>query len=130
VGVGATIAGRGTFSLDVGVNTFHVLVISPDGTREKDYKIVVNRANNTGIEENSTAALQIYPNPAKEYINIVLPENSPKGEFILYDLQGKALINQHIDKAGVVDMQHLASGIYMYHITASKAVYNGKIVKQ
>jgi len=81
----------------------------------------------TGIEEQIVGmqnALQVYPNPAQENLNIefhlplnqALPQNS---ELILYDMQGREIIRKLLSPSDIGSLQlnvsNLNSGIYLLH---------------
>jgi hypothetical protein len=72
----------------------------------------------------------IYPNPVKDAISIVLPENITQASFSLYDIQGKQLLQQDIRKDNTVSVAHLSSGMYIYAIVTDGKRMTGKIVKQ
>jgi Flp pilus assembly protein protease CpaA len=73
---------------------------------------------------------QIYPNPATDNINIILPENRHQALFTLYDMQGKALIRKNINNWDVVSVSGLAAGIYVYSVKTATMSYTGKVVKE
>jgi uncharacterized repeat protein (TIGR02543 family) len=83
--------------------------------------------------ENRTAvetSVKIYPNPVENIISILLPENTTQASFILYDIQGKQLLQQEIRKENTVSVAHLSSGMYIYNIILDGKRMTGKIVKQ
>jgi hypothetical protein len=81
-----------------------------------------------GIAERKASKPTIYPNPATDHINIVLPEEATQAVFILYDMQGKVLIKQNISNRDAIEVSNLASGIYIYNVTTWKQSYTNKIV--
>lgn len=70
-----------------------------------------------GVAENNALAIQVYPNPAREYLNIVLPEGIAQAQIRLYDLQGRILIDDVTSFGqGKLRTDDLASGSYILHI--------------
>jgi surface polysaccharide O-acyltransferase-like enzyme len=82
----------------------------------------------TAITEIETSTIAIFPNPATDNINIVLPENVHQAVFILYDMQGKVLIRREINSQDAVSVDGLATGIYFYNVRTEKEKYTGKLV--
>jgi hypothetical protein len=86
----------------------------------------------TGIKSMDTeaSAIKVYPNPTKDNLNIVLPENIDQAVFTLYDMQSKVLIQQQISAQDVVSVSHLAAGIYIYNVRTEKGNYTGKVIRK
>lgn len=87
-----------------------------------------------GIHENSLSFFQnllIYPNPAKDKISLVYPENNTQVEISIYDLMGRNLMNLSNYQANEsIDISSLNEGIYL--ITArnkSGVISIGKFLK-
>jgi 3',5'-cyclic AMP phosphodiesterase CpdA len=81
-----------------------------------------------GITDVKASGVNVYPNPATDQINIILPENISQAVFILYDIQNRILIQQQIGKKGMVSVSNFAAGIYIYQIKTGTEIYQGKIV--
>ncbi|MDR1180862.1 MAG: T9SS type A sorting domain-containing protein, partial [Bacteroidales bacterium] len=82
-----------------------------------------------GIIDVVASTINVYPNPATDNINIILPENVTQATFTLYDTQGKMLIRQEVNNQDVIQVSNLASGIYIYNVGTEKESYQGKIIK-
>jgi hypothetical protein len=74
--------------------------------------------------------IHIYPNPAKDAINIVLPEKTTQANLTLYNIQGKQLLQQSLNGNNTISVAHLSSGMYIYTILIDGKRMTGKIVKQ
>jgi hypothetical protein len=74
-----------------------------------------------GINEPAMQKIAIYPNPAAHQITI--DANGIVGDAVvtIYDLQGKLLLNKHIDasKSITVDVSNLAGGLYMVKVSST-----------
>jgi hypothetical protein len=97
-------------------------------TQDTTFTAIFNVA--TGIANRETSTRSVYPNPATDNINIVLPENVSHAVFMLYDMQGKMLIKQEIRNQDMVSINNLANGMYIYNVKTEKENRQGKIVKQ
>jgi hypothetical protein len=71
--------------------------------------------------------LSIYPNPAVDNIHITLPENA-QALFTLYDMQGRILIKEEVSNRSRVEVNSLASGMYIYKVTTGKESQTGKLI--
>jgi hypothetical protein len=100
-------------------------------TIKSDTTIIATFKTTIGIAETTTQSdIVLYPNPAGDAISIVLPENTTQATFILYDIQGKQLLQQEIRKENTISVAHLSSGMYIYNIILYGKRMTGKIVKQ
>ncbi|MEO6723656.1 MAG: reprolysin-like metallopeptidase [Ferruginibacter sp.] len=80
----------------------------------------------------SKKLLMIYPNPAKDKLNINLTGYEGVSEMKLYDVNGKQISSQRTSQTNsLMDISRLARGVYFIKvITANGEVLNQKIVKQ
>jgi predicted RNA-binding protein with PUA-like domain len=97
-------------------------------TVTKNITFVASFEHITAIEDIETKHAAIYPNPAKENISIILPENVHHAVFTLYDMQGKTLIRQQINNQTTVSVNNLAAGMYIYNVRTNKQNYKGKVL--
>ncbi len=84
---------------------------------------------------NSTRILQdvkVYPNPSNNFVEISLPADVPKADFVLYDLLGKqihATSLQANDNLLELPRNAIPNGLYIYQINAADGRRtSGKIV--
>jgi hypothetical protein len=80
------------------------------------------------VKDISLKHITLFPNPATDYIHVVLPENVHRAVFTLYDMQGKILTCQVIGNQETVSINKIPAGIYIYDIRTEKQSYQGKIV--
>jgi hypothetical protein len=124
----ATVSGTGYKPLNVGDNMFDIVVTAEDDTTTKIYIVMVTRKSNVGITDPDVSKITVYPNPTRDNITVILPENISSAIFTLYDMQGKALLQQEINNQEMVSVSNLAAGVYIYNVTTEKQNYTGKIV--
>jgi hypothetical protein len=102
----------------------------PTQVRYRDYPRTFVGVNEIPAE----IALGIYPNPAVNELNIIIPKNK-NYNLEIYDASGHVIIQKQlnnensINKHGI-DVSGLASGIYLGKITDGKTVQNFKFNKQ
>ncbi|MDR0606034.1 MAG: T9SS type A sorting domain-containing protein, partial [Bacteroidales bacterium] len=93
-----------------------------------DHIITAIFDENTGITDREASDISVYPNPARDNITVVLPENIHQAVFTLYDIQGKVLLQQEISNQDVISVNTFAKGIYIYNVTTDKEKHVGKLM--
>lgn len=87
-----------------------------------------------GIDENKAQIFSIYPNPAKDKVQVkVTSSGSGEGRFVLVDLLGKVVFQQNYDlqngsNAIDVILSNVNKGIYIARITVNGKTYNQKLI--
>jgi hypothetical protein len=74
--------------------------------------------------------MNVYPNPASEYIVFDVTNISESATVELFDNQGKKVLEEKLPVTGQISISHLAKGYYLYRINNSGIVYKGKIIAQ
>jgi hypothetical protein len=72
--------------------------------------------------------LNVYPNPAKEYIVFDITNISNSAIVELFDNQGKKVLEQKLSVTGQIFISNLAKGLYLYRINNNGTIYKGKII--
>jgi hypothetical protein len=106
---------------DGNVNSTRTVSVTSDITYTAEFE----RKNTIATIELSKTT--IYPNPAIDKVNIILPENVSQAFFTLYDMQGKELIRKEINGQDNVEVSVFAAGIYVYKLTTPKESHTGKL---
>ncbi len=90
---------------------------------------VVQQPSYVSVDEFATDGVKIYPNPAKDFVNVLLPEVA-KGAFVqLFNPCGTKLIEQNIStRAFSIDVSEFAKGNYMLRIFNGNKLTDKKIV--
>ncbi len=84
---------------------------------------------NVGVVENPAGtAFQIYPNPARDYTNILLPGNS-FDQLQLMDLNGRLVLEKNISSNTELhlDVSGLKCGIYLISLLGDTKIYSAKL---
>ncbi|MBD0831550.1 glycosyl hydrolase [Aestuariibaculum sediminum] len=91
------------------------------------YKINGGTLSTDQVENN----IGIYPNPANNFINIVLKGNYDDTNVILFDLTGKIVLKTNLIKdENKIDLSHLSSGMYVVKIKNQNQSFSvKKIIK-
>lgn len=102
---------------------YAVKVTSPEGCTDTSICITIN---SVGIDEIwDTELVEVYPNPAKEEINIQSTVDIQSVRIL--DLQGKELLRTKTDK---VNISSLSSGVYLLEITTPNGIGTKKFIKE
>jgi M6 family metalloprotease-like protein len=106
-------------NLNVGANTFHILVLAESISYRNTYTVVVNRGTGTGME-NPESAVKVYPVLTTGMVYI---ENAGEAEVNVYNLLGELLLRT---KQNSVDLSAHPNGIYLLQVGNKKI----KVVKR
>ncbi len=71
----------------------------------------------------------IYPNPFNNVINITIPEGK-KVSFQLFNIEGKTVLKENLNKTSPVHANELKSGLYFYSIIINGVRKTGKLIKE
>jgi len=74
-----------------------------------------------GIANDFMSYVNAYPNPAKDYIILNVPENAISKNPVLniYNLGGQLVHSDNVESGNqFIDISHLTSGYYIYEISA------------
>lgn len=76
--------------------------------------VTITRTSNTGIEDNASSTLAVYPNPTSGVVTAQCGAEYLGGEWQVYDLSGRLLYSQRIDAETMqLNFSHFADGVYI-----------------
>jgi len=87
-----------------------------------------SRHNLTGIHNIAENNIDVYPNPATDFVTFKLPDISESASLEMFDNQGKKIIGQNLPESGQISLSHLRKGLYLYTITDKGHIYKGRII--
>ena len=80
---------------------------------------------------NSSQNVLVYPNPTKDIVNFIIPDDLINPILDIFDLNGKIVHNSRINNNRDIKLEHLSDGVYLYTIRDNqKVVSYGKLVKE
>ena len=133
---GTIIDGTGTHNITVqwgGPGTGYVEVSEDDGTcvgTSEQFMVTIDDC--VGVEESALEDASIYPNPAKQLINIAIP-GVDKVNIRIVNMLGKVMIDlgerNMEDSEMIVNLESLDAGIYFLHLTTNGQAGTYKFVK-
>lgn len=106
------------------------VVIDADGNMEE---VDGSIDTNLRTELPARAEINVYPNPATDYVNITISgEEFHQADLHLYDMQGKLVGQMELNgNSGVVDFTEMTPGNYILHLNSKDGSLKGtyRIVK-
>jgi hypothetical protein len=107
-------------------NSYKVYIIVEDSSNNvsKIYSKNFTTASTLGINDIKDESVTIYPNPAKNFMNITVPE---KSEYSVVDLLGKTVQNGKLEVGiSLINIRGIGQGMYFVHLN-----FNGSsVIKQ
>jgi hypothetical protein len=74
--------------------------------------------------------VQVFPNPAGNWLTILLPEGTGAGKLVIYSITGEEIsVMDFPGDTKVMNVESLPAGMYIFRLNTHKAVYIGKFVK-
>lgn len=100
--------------------------------------IITNTATNTinrfvSVEEFGNAnvsLIQAYPNPTSDKLTLKLDEGTHTVTVVLFDLNGKRLMEMEIEDETILDVSQLPSGVYLLNANSESGSQQKRIVVQ
>lgn len=81
-------------------------------------------------DERKLDAIKIYPNPANNKINVVVPDFSPGAEIVVYNNLGQCVLQTSLYHSNsIIDVSGLAADIYFYKVFLNGTAHTGELIK-
>ncbi len=88
------------------------------------YNVVVSNINN--IDDN---IIEIYPNPAKQFVNIVIPNSLSVNKITIYNITGvEVFTNKNNNKNYLINVSELKTGTYFIEIISTEKTITKKLI--
>ena len=122
-------------STDLGRVTFYSAVNATAGEGSfggNDQVVLVNASSaSLNISDTQKIDFAMYPNPAKDIVNIDLPIVSEKVTVQFYDQIGKMAYSKNLrNDSKTVNVQNLATGVYTVKVIADDKIGTQKFIKR
>lgn len=104
---------------------------TPVGVTTKQFVFEVIYDASAQIDEATSAAFKVYPNPTEGMLTISVNDNLDSPQVVVNDLSGKVLLTQTIAHQEQIDLSSLSNGIYMVSIlVANEVIGVQRIIKE
>lgn len=95
-----------------------------------DYWIVKLLDKDTELQTD-VQRLEIYPNPAEDYVNVLIHEDFKETDLQIFDMMGALVLKQKIkNKITPVDIRQLQTGAYLIKVVTENNMFNAKFLKR
>ena len=122
-----------TISGLTGLTTYEIQVQANcgDGNLSDWTSAITVQTTNVGVENYLINRIALYPNPAKEYVDIRVDENINVTGMEVYDVYGK-LINtvKVVENPTRINVSGLANGMYFVRVTTEEGIVTKSFVKR
>lgn len=103
--------------------------VCPDNSTTSTPIIVEMKNCSLGTDNPATSAnFSVYPNPTKDFLNVIIPE----GDFTTYtifDVSGKALLKGSLSNQSEVNVSALQGGTYILHLSGTQSQASRLFIK-
>ncbi|HKK40356.1 MAG TPA: T9SS type A sorting domain-containing protein, partial [Cryomorphaceae bacterium] len=90
-----------------------------------DYIRVYQEGNPTSVNEVEKSKLNVYPNPANDYLVIETPNNDLNAEIEIYTLLGVKVLSQKVSAIKTrVSLNEFPKGAYLTTVRTNSGVFN------
>ena len=72
--------------------------------------------------------LNVYPNPAIDYVVFEVNKISKSATVEIFDMQGKKVIEKKLNENGQISISNLTRGMYVYWLNNIGTIYTGKLI--
>jgi hypothetical protein len=104
---------------------YYVTAVYDEGESDPSNTITVYVV--TGVDENEISGLSVYPNPARDHLNIVADVNI--NNVMVYNFAGQVIMNEKVNtQQYVLDVNRLNAGVYMVRIDTDKGSVTKRII--
>jgi hypothetical protein len=122
----ATVAGAGAQSFTNTGKTASIVVTAEDGTT-KTYTVTITVG--VGVDEFAKAGIKMYPNPAKNYLNVTgLKDNAVVK--VINAAGQQVSVQNATTNAMRINVQSLSKGMYMLRVETDGKVLSSRFVKE
>lgn len=79
----------------------------------------------------SASALQVYPNPVRDQLQVDLPSSTDNFQLELFDSAGKLLLSQQVERSetAALSLPELAKGTYFLRLSSAEGTYRATVAK-
>jgi hypothetical protein len=106
-----------------------VVFLQNNATKEVVQSETKDIAFNTGLNEDELSGLMVYPNPARDEVNISLPA-AGNAQLSVFDMNGKLMIQQGVQQNTRINTQGWTPGLYMIQVQDGAKMSSRKVMVQ
>jgi hypothetical protein len=92
------------------------------------FKYYFEKYVSTPQEETLLKGIEIFPNPANNWLHIKGIYNNSNAKIAIYNYEGKCMTKQDLQPK--INISQLTPGIYIISVKTQNTIYNYKFIKQ
>lgn len=107
--------------------------VCPDATASTSstpLHVAMNPECEMGLENPEANGFSIYPNPANNVLNIIIPQNTIVSGYSIFDITGKVLANGQLGSQNTIDISGLSAGSYMVKLAGENTQMTKIFIKE
>jgi len=112
----------GSYSLN-----FSGSVLTNMGSHDTFLGKLSSDALNSVHAEKGTADVKLYPNPARDQINVL---SDGRTEIRVYDVSSRKILERQFTNSTTIDVSAIPTGLYVYELMRDGTVVKGKFVRE
>ncbi|MCL3779867.1 T9SS type A sorting domain-containing protein [Prolixibacteraceae bacterium JC049] len=108
---------------------FVIKVYQPgnENYNEVEIEITFTASVLTGVEDDFSKQVKLFPNPAKDYVNLVFPLHDQK-QIVILNNAGQIVRQLNVEKSTRINLSGLPAGLYVVKIQKEEIVLNKKLM--
>ncbi len=120
------------FIYPVNINTTsdnELIVSGVNGQNKLTFqKELINDTLSSDVKNSQTDKLKIFPNPANDFISVLIPEHS-ESKINITDLSGKLIYSTtSYEPSLIINLTRIKSGVYILNVNTNNTVYYDKLI--
>jgi uncharacterized delta-60 repeat protein len=127
------VAGNSDYSEAVAIQADGKIVTAGttyDTGNSSQFLIVRYGGDPVGVTKNQLVEINMYPNPATEYIHIKLSEDTKDYQLEIVDITGRLVYSSNIKQSVTIDVSGLAKGSYFINMKSEKISGASHFIKE
>jgi len=123
------IAGETSSSYRPGVNGSYAVILTQGGCSDTSECITLDY---TGIDSDRTQDYKVYPNPARDYVNIDMDKEQTNVTIRVVDMTGQLIHEEELDRFTQtrLDVSRYKAGVYMIQIQSDQLNDIARVIKE
>jgi endonuclease I len=122
-----TLDGNSILPEEAGEFVIKVYQAGNDNYNEVEIEITFTASLSTGVEDDFSKQVKLFPNPAKDYVNLVFPLHDQK-QIVILNNAGQIVRQLNVEKSTRINLSGLPAGLYVVKIQKEEIVLNKKLM--
>lgn len=116
-------------------------IFDPTNTPQPDWfyitstpmiRLNINEPDHSSINENANASVQVFPNPASDFINVTVGEINGNVTMTMFSADGKQVMVKNANVVSgqntMIDVADMAAGVYTLRVVSNNGTFSKKVI--